>query len=248
MESDAANRGMILKIVWLLFSLFSGAQGYDLCDVESIWSKIVRTLLFVPLLLYALLSKLASALFGLFLLLLSLVPIPRLSQWCPPSVAIFDALLAIAAGVVIYVLILWAVAGEKYDHVDDEFVQRNEHRASEAETNQNMAAPTAETAKQPQWKSDDPLIHRASEIGGGVTSASGNGTADYGETESDDGKTGGISSKEEEIEAEAETRIGGSVEDEEATRGSGSRRTVQDQESLEAFFKNKDLIGLMYRA
>jgi len=248
MESDAANRGMILKIVWLLFSLFSGAQGYDLCDVESIWSKIVRTLLFVPLLLYALLSKLASALFGLFLLLLSLVPIPRLSQWCPPSVAIFDALLAIAAGVVIYVLILWAVAGEKYDHVNDEFVQRNEHRASEAETNQNMAAPTAETAKQPQWKSDGPLIHRASEIGGGVTSASGNGTADYGETESDDGNTGGSSSKEEEIGAEAENPIGGSVEDEEATRGSGSRRTVQDQESLEAFFKNKDLIGLMYRA
>jgi len=89
-------------------------------------SRTLRTLLFVPLFLYAMLLKLRSLLLGIFLLLLSLIPIPRLSQWCPPAIAIFDGLLAITAGIAFYVLILWAFAGE------------NDANEKEGEENSNL--------------------------------------------------------------------------------------------------------------
>jgi len=126
---DARDPRLWLLLVFLTLTLFaSGAHAFSLCYVESLWTKIVRTLLIIPLFLYALLNKLAAMFLGAFLLLLSLVPIPRLGQWCPPTIAIFDGLLALTCGIILYVLILMAFVGE----------ESNAKKKEEKEANLNM--------------------------------------------------------------------------------------------------------------
>merc|ERR1711931_285894 len=118
-----------------LFSLPSVKM--PICHEESFGSRMVKTLLIVPLFLYALLNKLAALILGLFLVIISLIPIPRLGQWCPAFIALFDGLLAITVGLILYVLILWAFAGEpsddeKNDNFGAEFnVQNNENKEEE---------------------------------------------------------------------------------------------------------------------
>ena len=54
-------------------------------------------------------SKIFASSFGVVMSLLSLIPLPRLNNWCPPVVPIFDFLIALAVGIILYVLVLWAV-------------------------------------------------------------------------------------------------------------------------------------------
>lgn len=138
------------KIVFLFFLaiLASGTDALSLCHVESLWTKLLRSLLIIPLFLYAILTKLAALLLGVFLLLLSLIPIPRLSQWCPPSIAIFDGILAVFFGIIFFVLILWAFAGEEDDADNENLDNSNMNRGmkkKKRETGQEKSKQFIET-------------------------------------------------------------------------------------------------------
>jgi len=70
--------------------------------------SILCTASMIASLVLAWINQILAALLGMVLALASLIPIPRLRQWCPPQIAIFDGLIAVTIGIVLYVLILWA--------------------------------------------------------------------------------------------------------------------------------------------
>ena len=70
--------------------------------------SILCTASMIASLVLAWINQILAALLGMVLALASLIPIPRLHQWCPPQIAIFDGLIAVTIGIVLYVLILWA--------------------------------------------------------------------------------------------------------------------------------------------
>lgn len=79
------------------------------CVCCSSSSGVLGTISMLVSFLWASINKILASILGLGLALVSLIPVPRLRQWCPPQMAIFDALIAITIGIVLYVLILWAV-------------------------------------------------------------------------------------------------------------------------------------------
>ena len=79
------------------------------CDLGPVQEMISIPLPQLVSFLWASINKILASILGLGLALVSLIPVPRLRQWCPPQMAIFDALIAITIGIVLYVLILWAV-------------------------------------------------------------------------------------------------------------------------------------------
>ena len=53
-------------------------------------------------------SKLLASVLGILISIASLIPLPRFTQWCPPMIPLFDGMIALAVGMILYVLILWA--------------------------------------------------------------------------------------------------------------------------------------------
>jgi len=68
-----------------------------------------------------------------------------LTQWCPPTIAIFDTLIAICVGIVFYVLILWAVAGESDDDDDGSLADNKNFHPSRRSKNRSLTSESTKT-------------------------------------------------------------------------------------------------------
>merc|ERR1719244_1502388 len=76
--------------------MLPGVDAFQMCYVETFWTQT----------LYEVVQELAAFVLGLVLVGGSFIPMPRLTNWCPPTVALFDGLIAVAIGLVVYVLLL----------------------------------------------------------------------------------------------------------------------------------------------
>merc|ERR1719244_2244365 len=100
--------------------MLPGVDAFQMCYVETFWTQTLNTVVSAPLKIYEVVQELAAFVLGLVLVGGSFIPMPRLTNWCPPTVALFDGLIAVAIGLVVYVLLLWAIMGEKSDDDDDD--------------------------------------------------------------------------------------------------------------------------------
>ena len=69
--------------------------------------RVIQTVSAITNVAWSAISNLLAAGLGLILSLLSWIPLPRLTQWCPPMIPIFDGLIALTIGIILYVLALW---------------------------------------------------------------------------------------------------------------------------------------------
>merc|ERR1712142_151304 len=74
LKMAVGSKTRLVMIIFLHLLFASGVFGDPICYEESIWSRIIKTLLFIPTMLNLLLSKLAAFIAGLFFVLLSLIP------------------------------------------------------------------------------------------------------------------------------------------------------------------------------
>jgi len=205
-----------------------------ICHEESFGSRMVKTLLIVPLFLYALLNKLAALILGLFLVIISLIPIPRLGQWCPAFIALFDGLLAITVGLILYVLILWAFAGEpsddeKNDNFAAEFNEQKNENKEEEETVSETKEGDGEGMTEAQL-----VLAQFGDLAKGETRIS--------RSESRLGNTALSVTK----QSRAVHSVGGGVGGHGGSVGSGSQNDY-GEETAKTIYRDSALIGLNYR-
>jgi len=100
------------------FALFAVVKAFNTCHRIGYLELMVEKATTIGALVYSSIYQVTTFVLGLCVWASSLIPWPR--SWCPPYVAVFDGLIGIGFGIILYVGILWLIFGKNPEIEDTE--------------------------------------------------------------------------------------------------------------------------------
>lgn len=95
-------------IAAVLYTVVQHIDAFYPCRQLTYMERVVQTVTLLTNIAWGTISKLLASVLGILISIASLFPLPRFTQWCPPMIPLFDGMIALAVGMILYVLILWA--------------------------------------------------------------------------------------------------------------------------------------------
>jgi len=109
-----------ISIGLVLYAIVQHVEAFYTCRELTYTERVLQTVTLLTNIVWGTISKVLASVLGIFITIASLIPLPRLTKWCPPMIPLFDGMIALVVGMILYVLILWAwVSWSETDNDED---------------------------------------------------------------------------------------------------------------------------------